>query len=139
MGPIFLPGKSTGVLTLTLAQVGLVQRPHTGQSYSILFSIGFELIILMKVTMQKLEHACKSWHSWILSWNMATMESKWINRIYHIYDIQMKGNVRKLYVILLRPIRQNKYFLNSKKYPYSSHIWINVSQRLILHSSLYLY
>lgn len=60
MGPISLSGKSTGVLILTLLQVRLIQRAHGEESYTIPFSVGFELIILIKVTIQKLEHACKS-------------------------------------------------------------------------------
>lgn len=66
MGPISLSGKSTGVLMLILVQVVLIQRAHGGESYAIPFSTGFESIILIKVTTQKLEHACKSWGSWIL-------------------------------------------------------------------------
>lgn len=36
---------------------------------------------------------------------MATIENE---LIFHIYHIQMKVNIRKPYVTLLRPTRQNK-------------------------------
>lgn len=89
--------------------------------------------------MQKVEHSCESWYSWILTWNTATTESKWINGIYHIYQTQ--GRICKISYL-----RKFSYFTEASQtkqvtsqWLQSSCMWINVSQRLVLHSSLYLF
>lgn len=123
---------------LTLVRARLVQRQCTGESCTIIFSIVFDLIIL---SLYAESRACM----WVMAFldpylkhSNCREQMTTSNLLYLSYSKQdMQDTASQKIFSYLTEASQTKRV--TSQWLHSSYIWINVSQRLVLHSSFYLF
>lgn len=123
---------------LTLVWAGLVQRQCTRESCTILFIIVFELIILSHYAESRtFMRVMVFLHPYLKHSNYREQMNKW-NLSYLSNSRQdMQDIVSQKIFSYLTEASQTKQV--TSQWLHSSCMWINVSRRLVLHSSLYLF